>query len=132
MNSRRDALKALAVAGVAACLPAVAVAQSPAWIGKPFRIWTGPLSSLTGWGVYVRRAGVSEETLLNYVYPETLWKANAPFLSRITRDDLMTYARFVTEGCGWPGHQFDGDITDPRVMLDCVRCGARKRMNQIL
>jgi hypothetical protein len=50
-----------------------------------------------------------------------------------TRDDLASYVGgFVAYGCGWPGHEFDGDVTDPTLYLECVKCGAAKLRNQRL
>jgi hypothetical protein len=49
------------------------------------------------------------------------------------RDDLVSYvAGFVAFGCGWPGHEFNGDVTDRNVYLECVKCGAPKLINQVL
>lgn len=50
------------------------------------------------------------------------------------RHDLANHVGgFVAYGCGWPGHEFDGDTTDPNVYLECVKkCGAAKLYHQIL
>lgn len=49
------------------------------------------------------------------------------------KNDLASYVGgFATFGCGWPGHEFDGDVTDPSLYLECVKCGAAKLVNQRL
>jgi hypothetical protein len=46
--------------------------------------------------------------------------------------DLVSYVNdFVFHGCGGSEHEFDGDPKDPLQSMDCLKCGAVKKLGMI-